>query len=227
MNNNNEKIIEKEEIVEAKETNEEVVDEVVENVSEESKEVVNENIEEAETLDAEIKQVKEENTIISQVKKILGYIGYGILAILIILVGWMAIQKFVLKDPTPSLFGYSAYYVSTGSMESEIHEGAIVVVKETNDYKAGEIITYLKDGDKVPTTHRIIFVRDGYYITKGDANNTFDTTEVYEHEVVGEVVHVFNEVGIFVNWVKDGGGFIYILVIAIVLGAGIYILKQD
>lgn len=221
--NNKDNIIEKEEVIEAKETNEEVVDEVVENVSEESKE----NNEETETLDAEIKQVKEENTIIKQVKKILGYIGYGILAILIIVVGWMAIQKFILKDPTPSMFGYSAYYVSTGSMESEIHEGAIVVVKETNDYKAGEIITYLKDGDTVPVTHRIIFVRDGYYITKGDANNTFDTTEVLEHEVVGEVVHVFNDVGIFVNWVKDGGGFIYILVIAIVLGAGIYILKQD
>ena len=221
--NNKDNIIEKDEVIEAKETNEEVVDEVVENVSEESKE----NNEEAETLDAEIKQVKEENTIIKQVKKILGYIGYGILAILIIVVGWMAIQKFILKDPTPSIFGYSAYYVSTGSMESEIHEGAIVVVKETNDYEPGEIITYLKDGDTVPTTHRIIVIRDGYYVTKGDANNDFDEENVFFDEVVGEVVHVFNDVGIFVNWVKDGGGFIYILVIAIVLGAGIYILKQD
>lgn len=225
--NNKDNIIEKEEVIEAKETNEEVVDEVVENVSEESKEIVNESNEEAETLDAEIKQVKEENTIIKQVKKILGYIGYGILALLIILVGWMAIQKFILKDPTPSIFGYSAYYVSTGSMESEIHEGAIVVVKETNDYEPGEIITYIKDGDTVPTTHRIIVIRDGYYVTKGDANNDFDEENVFFDEVVGEVVHVFNDVGIFVNWVKDGGGFIYILVIAIVLGAGIYILKQD
>ena len=86
---------------------------------------------------------------------------------------------------------------------------------------------YIKDGDTVPTTHRIIVIRDGYYVTKGDANNDFDKENVFFDEVVGEVVHVFNDVGIFVNWVKDGGGFIYILVIAIVLGAGIYILKQD
>lgn len=218
MNNNNENMLNKEEVVEAKETIDDGVDEVVENVS---------DIAQKDTLEAEIEQVKEENTIISKIKKIFGYIGYGILAILIVAVGWMAIQKFVLKDPTPTLFGYSAYYVDTGSMESEIHEGAIVIVKETNDYKAGEIITYLKEGDRISTTHRIIFVRDGYYITKGDANNSFDTTEVYEHEVVGEVIHVFNDFGIFINWVKDGGGFIYILVVAIILGAGIYILKQE
>ena len=204
----------------------EEINDVLDKTKEETSKNNNEVSEIVETLDDEISQVKKENTVINQIKKIFGYIGYGVLAVLILIVGWMAIQKYVLKDPTPSIFGYSAYYVSTGSMESEIHEGAIIIVKKTNDYKAGEIISFIKDGETVPTTHRIIYVRDGYYVTRGDANDSFDA-DVYEDEVIGEVVHKFNNFGIFINWIKDGGGFIYVLVVFIIIGAGIYILKQN
>ena len=179
----------------------------------------------------EVVPTEEEAKKESKVKTILGKvfsgIGLAVLAFLIVVVGWLSFQKFVLKDPVPSFAGYSHLIVTTGSMESEISAGDLIIIKDTGDYKNGDIITFMHEGETTPTTHRIIYTYGDVYVTKGDANNTADIISVHISEVYGEVVMIIPHLGLFIQWVKDGGGLIYLVGIILIIAAGIYIIKKE
>ncbi len=88
------------------------------------------------------------------------------------------------SDKTPSLFGYSLFRVSSGSMSPELEVGDVILVKscDGSDVKNGEIVTYLATSGEMSgrmITHRVIkepyLNGDEYYIvTKGDANESSD-----------------------------------------------------
>ena len=149
----------------------------------------------------------------------------GVFGILCVLVGWLAVQKFVFRSPVPSVFGYATLSVQTGSMSGTIEAGDLVLIKKTNDYEEGDIVTFLHEGEAVPTTHRIIGVAlDGRFITKGDANNTQDSLPVDEAEIFGEVVNVFPKVGLFFNWVQSEG-WLYIVAALVIVCVGTFLVK--
>ena len=112
------------------------------------------------------------------IKKVLSIIGYSLLALLVVMTIWLVIDKFIIKSPVPSFLGFSTLRVETGSMTGTINEGDVIVIFKTNNYKIGDIVTYIQEGDLLPTTHRIVLYEgsDGY-ITKGDFNNTTDLPE--------------------------------------------------
>ena len=114
---------------------------------------------------------------------------------------------------------------------SEVNEGDLIIIKDTGDYKIGEIVTFFQDGDDIPTTHRIINYKDiegvRYWKTRGDANNSPDERLITSDEIIGEVVLVIPYVGTFIDWAVEGGGLIYIIGIFLILGLGIYIIKGD
>ena len=187
---------------------EEVKEEVVAEVVEDTKEEV----------------IKEK----SMVKKVLGWIGTGFLTILVVIASWLCFDKFVLKHQVPSIFGYSSLMVATGSMSGTIEEGDLIIIKDTDDYKIGDIVTFFQDGDDIPTTHRIYNIDDeGKWVTRGDANNSYDKRSITSDEIIGEVVLVIPYVGTFIDWAVEGGGLIYIIGIFLILGLGIYIIKGD
>ena len=168
----------------------------------------------------------------SMVKKVFGWIGTGFLTLLVVMASWLCFDKFVLKHRVPSIFGYSSLIVATGSMNgSEVNEGDLIIIKDTGDYKIGEIVTFFQDGDDIPTTHRIINYKDiegvRYWKTRGDANNSPDERLITSDEIIGEVVLVIPYVGTFIDWAVEGGGLIYIVGIFLILGLGIYIIKGD
>lgn len=165
----------------------------------------------------------------SMVKKVFGWIGTGLLTLLVVMASWLCFDKFVLKHRVPSIFGYSSLIVSTGSMNgSDMKEGDLIIIRDTGDYESGEIVTFFQDGDEIPTTHRIWYIDgDGNYVTRGDANNSFDERAIAPEEVLGEVVLVIPYVGTFIDWAVEGGGLIYIVGIFLILGLGIYIIKGD
>lgn len=175
--------------------------------------------------------VKPTNKIIKIIKWIFSGIGLAILSFLIVVVGWLTIDKYIVKSPVPSFAGYSHLIVTTGSMSGTIEEGDLIIIKETNDYKGTDIVTYIREGEKIPTTHRILFVyetEDGiYYETKGDANPSSDIELIHESDVCGEVVLVIENFGIFLSWIKDGGGLIYLLAIIAIIAAGVYVIKRS
>ena len=163
-------------------------------------------------------------------KKICSSILLIICAALLVVAGWLCIDKFVMKSPVPSFLGYSTLTVTTGSMESTLQIGDIIVIKKTNDYKIGDIITFLPEGDTTPTTHRIIQYGEtaGTYITKGDnPANSVDTDPVTNDQIFGEMVHHLPILGMFVGWVKDGGGLIYVIAVILILGIGAYMLNNE
>ena len=60
----------------------------------------------------------------SMVKKVFGWIGTGLLTLLVVMASWLCFDKFVLKHRVPSIFGYSSLIVSTGSMNGfDMNEG--------------------------------------------------------------------------------------------------------
>jgi len=162
------------------------------------------------------------------VKKVLLGIGIAICGFLVIVAGWLCIDKYLLKSPAPSFGGYSSLFVATGSMNGTINEGDLIIIKDTDEYKIGDIITFIKPGETIPTTHRIInFDSEGLFITKGDANDSKDKISVHEDEILGEVIYSSRSLGLFVGWVKEGGGYIYIIAAAMIIGFGIYLYKEE
>ena len=154
------------------------------------------------------------------------------MTLLVIVASWLCFDKFVLGHRVPSIFGYSSLMVATGSMSGTIEEGDLIIIKDTGDYKIGDIVTFFQDGDTIPTTHRIInkeYDEKGnvLWITKGDANNSKDGRSISSDEIIGEWVMTIPYVGTFIDWAVEGGGLIYIIGIFLILGLGIYIIKGD
>ena len=154
------------------------------------------------------------------IKRVIWGIVIAIFCLMCALTIWLAVDKFVLKSPVPSVFGYSALTVKTGSMSGTIEIGDLIIIKDTGEYEIGDIVTFLQNGDSVPTTHRIIGMdENGAFITRGDANNVQDALPVSKDIILGEVVKVLPEVGLFAERVQSEG-WIYIVALLVILGGG-------
>ena len=159
-------------------------------------------------------------------KKVLTGILYGILLAVMLMLLWLGFDKLVLKSTVPSIFGYATLTVETGSMASELQIGDMIIIKDTGDYKIGDIITYAHEGETVPTTHRIIGYDEDGFITRGDANNTEDRERVSEDIIFGEVIKVYPRVGLFSKWVSMEG-WIYILAVLAIIARGVFVVKSQ
>ncbi|MCA9361499.1 signal peptidase I [Candidatus Kaiserbacteria bacterium] len=115
--------------------------------------------------------------------------------------------------------------VESGSMEPNIMTGALVVIKPTNDYKVGDVITFSGTFSDTPTTHRIseIITERGQqtFITKGDANEEVDTNGVARRNIIGKVILDIPRVGYILDFTRQPIGFGLLIVlpaIMIILG---------
>lgn len=111
---------------------------------------------------------------------------------------------------------YQVKIVKSGSMEPAIKTGSVVVIKPSTEYKIGDIITFGKDNKKnIPTSHRITATRMAQgkmlYTTKGDANNSADTKETSENEIIGKVVFRLPYLGYVLDMAKRPIGFILLI----------------
>ena len=85
----------------------------------------------------------------------------------------------------PKLFGYNPLVVISGSMEPTLKVGGLLYYEEIdiNDFKEKDILVYeLKDHI---ISHRVVEHLDNGFITKGDANNSYDSSIVIENQVLG------------------------------------------
>jgi signal peptidase len=114
-----------------------------------------------------------------RVKNIILAVVFGILFIIIALT--MVAR---LTGGTPSLFGYSLYRVSSGSMEPALKIGDVILSREcdADSIANNDIVTYLSKSGSLAgktITHRVIkppYYKNGekYIVTKGDANISED-----------------------------------------------------
>ena len=120
-------------------------------------------------------------------------IVFIILTIILLANIYIMIQSKTNKNKVPSLFGYKPFIVLSGSMETEIHKGDLVLTKIVNpkSLKKNEVIAF-RDSENTVTTHRIIDIveNDGvkYFITKGDNNSSQDQNLVEFKDVEGKYI---------------------------------------
>lgn len=152
-------------------------------------------------------------------------IGLAVVVFLLVIVSALAVDKFVKKSPVPACFGISMLVVQTGSMSGTIESGDIVVVKRVSKFNEGDIITFMPEGDTIPTTHRIVRIEGDNYYTKGDANNAEDMRPITAERIAGKVVKTIPKVGLFFRWIADEGGWLYLVAILAVIVIGILLLK--
>lgn len=116
----------------------------------------------------------------------------ALLILILIIYGY--IEKYVLKKDYINYFGYTLFEVASGSMSPSINVGDIVLVKITKDIENNNIITY-KEKDYF-ITHRVIKIEKDKIIAKGDYNDSIDK-EVNITDVLGKVIKIFPRVGIW------------------------------
>ena len=101
--------------------------------------------------------------------------------------------------------GVYIFAVETGSMGNEYPIGTMILVKSTdiNKITEGNVITFVVDENLTVVTHRVVERNDdkGYFITRGDANNTLDAPVSFEN-VIGKVVFKIEFIGYFFMLVR-------------------------
>ncbi|MDE6285281.1 MAG: signal peptidase I [Bacilli bacterium] len=131
-------------------------------------------------------------------------------------------QSKVNEDKVPSVFGYKPFIVLSGSMETEIRKGDLIITKEIDPttLKVNDVIAFRDDQNTV-TTHRIIEIedRDGetYFITKGDNNNSQDQKHVELNDVEGIYVARVAGVGNIMNKLSETSTIIIIILIITII----------
>ena len=124
---------------------------------------------------------------------------FNAVAIVLILVSVFVLLSVVLTPAgqVPQVLGYSVFRVMTGSMEPEIREDSLLVVKKTppEDIAPGDVISFFSPDPMLEgavNTHRVVRVEKEngrtQFITKGDANVIEDTYPTDASALVGRVV---------------------------------------
>ncbi len=150
-------------------------------------------------------------------KKILNVISTILVVIVVVLALLLVGARFI---------GLNVYTVLSGSMEPTYHVGSLIYVKDvdTDELKAGDVITYMLDEDTI-VTHRIVDVIPDEtdpsivrFQTKGDANDSVDGSLVHYKNVIGTPVFSIPKLGYLANYIqKPPGRYIAISAGAIIL----------
>lgn len=130
-------------------------------------------------------------------------------AVLAISACTLAYDKFVKKSKIPSVFGYSVLIVASPSMTGAIEAGDAIIIKKSDSYAVGDVITYFPADENFSVTHRIVRMEGDKFYTKGDANQSEDPDHVLIEQIAGKVAVKLDKVGYFIEWLKSPVGIIF------------------
>ena len=156
-----------------------------------------------------------------KIKKAISIIVILILLPILLISIAILVDSYTHPDEVPSFFGWKPFIVLSGSMETQISVGDVVVVKEvdTNTLKKGDIIAF--NENNIVITHRIneVIYEDGKtkYITKGDNNNTQDSGYVTPEQVEGVFQFKISRLGNLAMFVQTPIGMIVCLSIPVII----------
>lgn len=110
------------------------------------------------------------------------------------------------------------FVILSGSMEPAISPGDVVIVDASAAVAVGDVITF-RDGS-IPTTHRVVAVQDGAFVTQGDANEDPDAALVAPESVLGQVVLTIPLLGHVILWANSPLGYVSLVVVPLGLLVG-------
>lgn len=169
--------------------------------------------------------MKKENIVLKIVRITL----ITLLSIILLLNLYILIQAKISPDKVPSIFGYKPFVVMSGSMETKIGVGDLVLVKkvDSKDLKEQDIIAFRNSNGTV-TTHRIIEITDdNCFVTKGDNNNIQDSDIVCSKSIEGKYVKKYPRLGKFILFIKKPLGLIVLMLSLLIICAVIYLLSTN
>lgn len=125
------------------------------------------------------------------------------------------------------LMGFRVFNVISGSMEPTYSVGDLIYVKQVNPYdiKEGTAITFVLNEDLVVATHRVVEIdeENQYFYTKGDANDTADSTPVHFNNVIGVPQFSIPLLGYVSDFVQNPPGMYITLGVSAVLIAAVFL----
>jgi len=160
--------------------------------------------------------------------RITGAVFYTVLVVIVIAVIFLTNAGGAPRH----VFGISVFDVLTGSMQSEIPQGSLVIDRyvDPDTLKAGDDITYLFSVNET-ITHRIAAIYENYdntgqrgFQTKGVDNDAPDKSIVPAVNVVGKVIFHIPVLGRVLQWIN---GNIRILLISAAVIGGLVILLYN
>ena len=143
--------------------------------------------------------------------------------VILILVVYGYVEKYIFKKDYINYFGYTIFEVASGSMAPSINVGDIVIVKLTKDINNNDIITYKENNYFI--THRVIKIEDGKIVAKGDYNDSIDK-DVNLSDVLGKVIKVIPGIGIWKNVFMNPKVMISLSVTFILFALYFYLLER-
>jgi len=162
--------------------------------------------------------------VIKVVKNVFDVLSWILIAVLVASVIISMIAK--INGTAPSVFGYSVYRVSSGSMEPELMVGDVILGKKVDDpmtIKEGDIVTYKGSGSLKGKliTHKVIVapVENNGVIslqTKGVANNVPDAP-ITADRVVSVVVKEVAFLTAFYNFFFSPWGLLSLIALIILV----------
>ncbi|MBE6671643.1 MAG: signal peptidase I [Ruminococcaceae bacterium] len=119
------------------------------------------------------------------------------------------------------ILGYQVYTVLSGSMEPNYSVGDLLYVKETDvsTIKVGDPITFILNEELVVATHRVVRIdaEKQHFYTKGDANETEDSSPVHFKNVIGVPKFSIPLLGYVSNYIQNPPGMY------VTIGAGVVV----
>lgn len=100
-------------------------------------------------------------------------------SVALLIVGWYLFAP-------RQLGGRASYVTTTGtSMEPELHEGDVVVVRTFSEYHVGDVVAYHNPDIGQVVLHRIVELDGDRFVLKGDNNTWLDAYRPAEEEILG------------------------------------------
>ena len=152
---------------------------------------------------------------LKQISKIIKVVSYCLFGVIVCVSLFVLTLRFL--GETPSVFGYSFYYVLTDSMEPEINAGDMILSKKTSpeELEVGDVITYIgESGDlngKI-ITHKIIEIKGDTYVTQGVANDIPDPT-IRSSQILARYVTTIPLAGELFSIINSKYGFVILIII--------------
>jgi signal peptidase I len=115
----------------------------------------------------------------------------------------LTVAAWLLVAPT-QIGGETSYVTTSGiSMAPRFHSGDLGVVRPAADYRVGDVIAYRSGKLHLVVLHRIIAIKGGRFVTKGDNNDFVDPDHPARADVVGKLAFRVAHGGVILKWLHS------------------------
>ncbi len=119
------------------------------------------------------------------------------------------------------IMGYRVFNVTSGSMSPTYEVGDLIYVKtvDPESVEEGDPITFVLNENLVVATHRVVRIdaENQQFYTKGDANDTIDSSPVHYKNLIGVPQYKIPKLGYVSDYIQNPPGMYVTIGICVVL----------